>query len=120
MMDEEIQQQIEALIARVNELEQRVANLENNSSHRVASVSSSSGSSATTEGSVDASGLVEAIKVALGQIGEADAGAIRQQLVKNGQPNSITRSDVNKALYRNTTVFAVARQEGMKPFWKLA
>lgn len=116
-MDEEIQNQLETLLEKVNELEQRVATLEKGESRSVSTVPNADSNAAS---SGDSAGLMEAIKVALSQLGEADAGAIRQQLVKNGQPNSLTRSDVNKALYRNTTVFAVARQEGMKPFWKLA
>jgi hypothetical protein len=51
---------------------------------------------------------------------EADAGTIRQQLVKNGLPASLSRSDINKMLYARKDLFTVSRQENGKPIWKLA
>lgn len=115
-MDEETQNQLVEMLNRIAELEQRVAVLETNGS-RTSPVGASSSGEAS---SVTSDTLMEGIRTALGQLGEGDAGTLRQQLVKNGLPSSLTRSDINKALYAHKDIFTVARQEGMKPVWKLA
>ncbi|HEX2913356.1 MAG TPA: hypothetical protein VH186_21310 [Chloroflexia bacterium] len=118
-LEEDVADQLMRLAARVAELEERVARLEG----LPATGRASTGASQATAPSAGGSGgeeLVEAMIQALGQLGEADAGAIRQQLIKNGLPSSLARSDVNKQLYAHKERFQVARQEGMKPIWKLA
>jgi hypothetical protein len=115
---DQLKEQISQLTARVVELEERVVKLESNTT-RVTSSPSSSGTAASAPASAPSEGLIGAIAEAFRQIGEGDAGAIRQVLAKTGFPE-IIRSDVNKALYANKNIFEIARQEGMKPIWRLA
>ena len=115
-MDEEIQQQLAAMQVRIAELEERVAALENRGSSAPRPVSSGSAIPA----SAGSGELIEALRAALSEMGEGDAGAMRQQLVKNPQWAALTRSDVNKALYANeNSAFVIVRKEGAKPVWKL-
>src|SRR5207253_10596800 len=104
------------LTTRLAELEERVTRLENGPA-RPASPSRPVVNAAPDEaGSAD---LVAALTQALTQLGEADAGSLRQALIKNGLPATLNRSDVNKALYAHQELFKIARQEGMKPMWAL-
>jgi Adenosine deaminase z-alpha domain len=115
-MDEidQLKEQINQLTARLSELEERVIKLESGSVRPSANPSNSSSATATAP----KEGLLEVISTALQQIGEGDAAAIRQAIAKN-MPD-ITRSDINKVLYANKDLFEVARQEGMKPIWRVA
>jgi len=62
--------------------------------------------------------LIVAMTQAFEQLGgEADSGTIRTHLAKAGMI-SVTRSDVNKALYAHKELFAIVRQDAMKPIWK--
>jgi hypothetical protein len=120
----EIQSQLEVLLARIEQLEQRVEILEKEkSSGRIATTTLADGgatiSGGVTPSAVAGDAMIEGIRAAFAQIGEGDAGAVRQQLAKNPQFAGITRSDVNKALYAHKDIFTIARQEGMKPIWKL-
>ena len=115
--DENVLNEVAALRARLAELEERVSRLEAPGVAAPVSVSRGTGAAAA---STDPAGLAEAISQALEGLGEADAGAIRQQLIKNGFGATLARSDVNKALYANPTRFQVVRQEGAKPIWKRA
>jgi len=113
MSDENnFEEQLGQLLERVATLEEKVARLEGGSRP-----AASSGVVAAPVADKDA--LVPAIAEALQQITEGDAGVIRQQLIKNGQPASLGRSDINKALYSRKDLFTVDRQEGAKPIWKL-
>ncbi len=113
MDQEDLAEEVARLTARFAELEERVAQLESGPVRaRPATVSSSSDPIAS--GGED---LIAAMSQAFAEIGEADAGALRQHLVKKGWA-SLGRSDVNKALYANQTRFEIARQEGAKPVWK--
>jgi hypothetical protein len=120
----EIQSQLEVLLARIEQLEQRVEILEKEKAGgRVATTTITNpevaASGGATPSAVAGDEMIEGIRATLVQIGEGDAGAVRQQLAKNPQFAGITRSDVNKALYAHKDIFTIARQEGMKPIWKL-
>jgi hypothetical protein len=112
---EDLAEQVARLTARLAELEERVARLESGPARPAASVSAPPAGDAVAVGGEE---LLTAIVQALSEIGTADAGAIRQQLAKNGWA-SLTRSDVNKALYAHKDRFTIASQEGAKPLWKL-
>ena len=123
MSEEELVIQLTQLQTRLAQLEERVAQLENRPAASTPVRSSTVTSSAPTDADASASpveGLLDGIAQALTQLGEADAGAVRQQMVKNGFPAALGRSDVNKALYANKDRFEVARQDGAKPFWRVA
>lgn len=112
--EEDLAVQVAYLSARLAELEERVARLESSPASNVRS----------TAGPVEAAPalgneeLAAAISQALAQLEEGDTSAIRQQMIKNGQPTSLGRSDVNKMLYNRKDLFQVVRQEGAKPIWK--
>lgn len=110
-------EQVARLNARVAELEERLARLENAPSARVYPVASGGG--AETANPAIGDEMSAAIQAVLGRLGEADAGQIRQELVKNGFPAGLTRSDINKVLYRNTTLFGKNEGEVGKPLWRL-
>ncbi len=107
-----LEEQIAQLLERVAALEEKVTRLEGGNNRPI-----TTGVTAAPAGDKDA--LVPPIAEALQQITEGDAGAIRQQLIKNGHPASLGRSDINKALYSRKDLFTVDRQEGAKPIWKL-
>ncbi len=112
--------QVALLTARLVELEDRVTQLESrggSTSGRVASASLTAPTSGEVAPAVSQEELLAAIAEALTEMGEGDAGAIRQHIAKKGWA-IITRSDVNKALYANQTRFQLARQDGAKPIWK--
>lgn len=115
-MSEDINSQhIKELLERIEALENRVMRLELRQSGQTGPLSSSRISVPNTE----IADLAAGIEKVLEQVGEADVGTIRQQLVKNGIPDSLSRSDINKILYANKTRFEISRQDGVKPFWRL-
>jgi hypothetical protein len=114
MSEDELMEQMQALMQRVADLEERVARLEN---RQVPDGPILLGNRQNPDAApLDIGGDIAA---ALETLGEADAAAIRQHLVKNGAPASLARSDINKALYANKAKFEVVRQEGVKPIWRL-
>jgi hypothetical protein len=116
---EDLAAQVALLTARLTELEARVTQLESGAGRtKVAAPASASSQSAPVTAGTGSEDLIAAISQVLGEIGEADVGAIRQQLAKTGWA-SLGRSDVNKVLYAHKDRFIVARQEGVKPIWKL-
>ncbi len=118
---EEMRGQLAALRARLAELEERVSFLES----RPASPGSDrvGNSPAPLVGPAgsgpDRETLAATISQILTQLTEADAGLLRQQLIKSGLVAEISRSDINKVLYFYKDRFEVARQEGAKPMWRL-
>ena len=109
--------EIASLRARLAELEERVTRLE----EQPAPTRAISGGVGPTEGvGSSREGLPDAISQALEGLGEADAGAIRQHLIKSGFAADVARSEINKALYASPARFQIARQEGAKPLWKRA
>ncbi len=117
-------QKVDELGGRVAELEQRVAELENSNQPALSDPRPSAPPAdfKVMPGAppVAQDELLSAIAKALEELGgQADAGAIRTQLAKSGLI-SVTRSDVNKALYAHKDLFTVVQQDGMKPIWKKA
>jgi hypothetical protein len=110
-------EQFVRLSARVAELEERVALLENRDG----------GSREVPDGVTGAPGspppdgdtLLAGLRVVLERLGEAEAAEIRQELVKNGFPATLTRSDINKALYRHSAIFEKINTDSGKPEWRL-
>ncbi len=117
MNESDLQNQLAQLFERIEQLEQRVETLEKGGSR--AMVTSAGVGVTASVGTAVGEGLAEAIRMALTMLGEGDAGAIRQQMLKNGQPATLGRSDVNKMLYNRKDLFTIDRQEGAKPIWKL-
>lgn len=118
MMNEaDLQNQMAQLFERIEQLEQRVEILEKGGSRAI--ITSAGEGVAASVGTAAGEELAEAIRMAMTTLGEGDAGAIRQQMVKNGQPATLGRSDVNKMLYNRKDLFKIDRQEGAKPIWKL-
>lgn len=129
MSDQDSSPTMEMLLQRLDELSGRVAELE----RRVTELEGSGQSSfeppaysAPTRpftmvpppAEVGKEELIAAIGQALTQLGgEAEVGAIRSHLAKNGMI-SVTRSDVNKALYNRKDLFEITRTDGIKPIWK--
>jgi uncharacterized protein YbjT (DUF2867 family) len=113
--EEDLAGQVARLTARLAELEERVARLESTPVRPVTTVSAPPAGTLVVASGEE---LLTAIVQALSELGQADAGTIRQQLAKSGWA-TITRSDVNKALYAHKDRFTVATQEGPKPLWKL-
>ena len=113
----DLAEQVARLSARVAELEERIARLETAPSPRVRQVTTAG--ETDTPNPVSGEEMVAAIQAILGRLGEAEAGQIRQELVKSGFPASLARSEINKALYRNTALFGKNEAEAGKPLWRL-
>jgi hypothetical protein len=117
-----ILQRLDELSGRVAELEQKVRELESGGQSFVPSPPSASTPDrpfvmVPPPPEVSKDELTTAVQQALDQLGEADVGAIRTHLARNGMI-SVTRSDVNKLLYNRKDLFTISRNEGMKPLWK--
>ena len=111
----DLAEQVMRLAARVAELEERLARLENNPPARLAYMGGEVDAVNTVANEV----MVGGIRTVLEKLGEAEAGQIRQELVKNGFPASLTRSDINKVLYHHTGLFSKAAGDEGKPKWRL-
>lgn len=116
----DILQRLDELNAKVAKLEQRVSELEGGSTAAVQNYSPRPAPDfrvIAPPPEVGRDELVNAIGQALDELGEAEVGALRSHLAKKGMI-SVTRSDVNKALYNRKDLFTIARQDGLKPIWK--
>jgi hypothetical protein len=115
--DMDLAEQVVRLSARVAELEERIARLETAPSARVRPVAVAG--ETDTPNPVGGEEMVAGIQAILRRLWEAEAGQIRHELVKSGFPASLTRSDINKTLYRNTALFGKNEGEAGKPLWRL-
>lgn len=118
---EQVLQRLDELNARLAELERRVSELEGGGSsmpqYPAAPRPAPNLTIVPAPPEVGKEELVAAIAQALDELGEGEVGTIRAHLAKKGMI-SVTRSDVNKALYNRKDLFQIDRQEGMKPIWK--
>ena len=110
-------EQVARLTARVAELEERLSRLESGGFSRSASAGNTAESGPASPLGNDE--LLSGIQVVLERLGEAEAGQIRQELIKNGLPAALSRSDINKVLYRHTELFTRANSDASKPQWRL-
>lgn len=115
--DMDLAEQVARLNARVAELEERLARLEAAPSFTAGPLPA--GGETGTPNPVGSEEMAAGIQAILGRLGEAEAGQIRQELVKSGFSASLSRSEINKTLYRHTTLFAKNEGEAGKPVWRL-
>ncbi len=115
----DLPEQVARLNARVAELEERLARLEGSGSGRTQPVTREATESIEPVNLATGEELLASIRAVLGRLGEAEAGQIRQELIKNGFAAALTRSDINKVLYRHTNLFGKASGEASKPEWHL-
>lgn len=114
-VEADLQEQVARLSARVAELEERLARLESGGAGRTRDTAGTVGPT-TPAGSEE---LLAGIRAVLERLGEAEAGQIRQELIKNGFAAALTRSDINRVLYRHTALFGKASSDASKPEWRL-
>jgi hypothetical protein len=112
----DLQEKVARLSARVAELEERLVRLESGGPGRIQAAAPEATGSV---GPVTDQELLAGIRAALERLGQAEAGQIRQELIKNGFAATLTRSDINKLLYRHTDLFGKASGEASKPEWHL-
>lgn len=111
----DLAEQVARLTARVAELEERLSRLESGSSARP-TITGSASEAANPVGNDE---LLAGLRSVLERLGEAEAAQIRQELIKTGFPATLSRSDVNKVLYRHTEIFTKGSSDASKPQWKL-
>jgi hypothetical protein len=115
----DLQEKVARLSARVAELEERLVRLESGGPGRTPVAAREATGSVEPVNPVTGEELLAGIRAVLERLGEAEAGQIRQELIKNGFTAALTRSDINKVLYRHTDLFGKASGEASKPEWYL-